>query len=53
MFFDKKDTKKNGKEFKPHTCSDCGKTFLLMGDPVPGMPVFCRECYEKRMKSKR
>ncbi|MHB1419442.1 MAG: zinc-ribbon domain containing protein [Bacillota bacterium] len=40
------------REMFPAVCSDCGKETTVPFKPTGDKPVYCRECYQPRTRSK-
>ncbi|MDD4878622.1 MAG: DNA-directed RNA polymerase [Candidatus Nanoarchaeia archaeon] len=41
------------REMHKAVCSECGKECEVPFKPTEGKPVYCRDCFQKRKKSKR
>lgn len=39
-------------EFHPATCASCGKETTVPFKPVEGRPVYCRDCFQQKPRSK-
>jgi CxxC-x17-CxxC domain-containing protein len=40
-----------GRELHDATCAQCGAAARVPFKPVPGRPVYCRDCYASRAAS--
>jgi CxxC-x17-CxxC domain-containing protein len=56
MSFDKDRSFNNRRNFGPRemhkaVCSECGKETEVPFKPKEGLPVYCRDCYQKHRKN--